>query len=388
MPKHAIGHTLFKGAVGIVLGLSLSVLPDIFFLLLGIILLVVFVVRVCRFGWRRDAMTALAVGVTVAVCALLPLKQLDVKVGPIAYDEMSLSDLCDRLRADYDVKCLVLGETRRTQRLSFSISEPLSRRQVLEKLSRETNRPLNFRYCGTNATVLFRGPLWHVLRGTEERCYRAATSCDRTEGAITPGIENTGNGCRRRLQTPIAAPESSESATGVASYSPNSPGCPRASQRPTRQECRLPWPAMGSLQPPVKEGQSDLRVRLSRHQREGRSVRLVVVEQREIPPRAVLLLQAQQDVGQMVLKGRPLLRGKLLDAQAPRNSGRSKRSSRPPGTTTRAGWAASGRCRARGSAQRADRARSSAPRRSPACRPRAASPGCRPASGPGCRRAG
>ena len=111
---------------------------------------------------------------------------------------------------------------------------------------------------------------------------------------------------------------------------------------------------------------------VQRHQGEGGTVRLVVVEHRKVPPGAVRLLQVQQDVGQVVLEVRPLAAREADRCTTPRSNGRNSRSSRPPGTTTRAGWAACVRCRARDFGQIAGRARFSTPRRSPACRPTAA----------------
>jgi hypothetical protein len=107
------------------------------------------------FGGRRDALPALITCLVVTFCFFLPTKQLDAKVGPIAYDDISLSGLCDRLREDYGIICRVPDRPGQACRLSFFTDRPLSRRKVLEKLSKETDRPLCIGFCATNATILF-----------------------------------------------------------------------------------------------------------------------------------------------------------------------------------------------------------------------------------------
>jgi hypothetical protein len=148
-------RNVVKLAVGIVLGLVLSVLPIAFFLLLSVALVIAACIRMFTRNWRCDAVTGLAACVVLTVCFFLPVKQLDVKVGPMAYPELSLSTLCDRLNADHGIICHVNGLSGHACRLSFSTKQPLSRREVLEKLSKETQRPLYIGYCGTSATILF-----------------------------------------------------------------------------------------------------------------------------------------------------------------------------------------------------------------------------------------
>jgi hypothetical protein len=147
-------HSLAKMGVGSVLGLILSVIPISVFALLTVALLTLSLVRVCV-NRRFDAGLILPACIAVIICFLLPVKQLDVRVGPMAYEGLSLSELCDRLYSEYGIICHVLDESGSPRRLSFSTDQPLSRRSVLEKLSRDTNRPLRIGYCLTNATILF-----------------------------------------------------------------------------------------------------------------------------------------------------------------------------------------------------------------------------------------
>lgn len=149
------GRTPASIAVGAVVGLVLSVIPICICLLLSVALLVVLFIRMRSLSWRRDAGTTVAVCIVLMVCFVLPVKQFDGKVGPMAYDDLSLSELCDRLYKDHGIVCFALGESAHASRISFSTSQPLSRRDVLKRLGRDTNRPLHIGYCLSGATILF-----------------------------------------------------------------------------------------------------------------------------------------------------------------------------------------------------------------------------------------
>ncbi len=106
-------------------------------------------------SWQHDAMAILTASVILIICAYMPIKQLDAKVDPIAYNNVSLAELCDRLYRDYGIVCCISDRSAQTYRLSFSTDRPLSQRAILEKLSCDTNRPLHIGYCGFGATILF-----------------------------------------------------------------------------------------------------------------------------------------------------------------------------------------------------------------------------------------
>ncbi len=155
--KRTAWRNVAQIAAGIALGLILSVIEPALFILTSVALAVIFFVRMCRVGWQRDALAVLTACAVMTLCLLLPTKQLDVKVGPFAYDDLPLSDLCARLREDHGIICRLSDRPGPTCRLSFCTDQPLSRRKVLEKLSQETNRRLHIGHCGTNATILFGG---------------------------------------------------------------------------------------------------------------------------------------------------------------------------------------------------------------------------------------
>ncbi len=104
----------------------------------------------------RGYLVVFAVGVvTIVVAILLPVKQLDGQVGPMDYERISLRDLSQRLRDDWDIRIMTCEPEAANTFLTFKTEERMSRRQVLEKLADETSRDLTIGYCGTGATFLF-----------------------------------------------------------------------------------------------------------------------------------------------------------------------------------------------------------------------------------------
>ncbi|HBO42993.1 MAG TPA: hypothetical protein DD670_03475 [Planctomycetaceae bacterium] len=143
--------------VGAIIAVVLSILPFELFLLMVSALLITAIVLAYRHVGKRGVTFIMALCVVLAVCALLPVKELDKKVGPIEYRNMTLFEVCEQLRIDHGIICLVLDSPAKECRISFLTDRPLSRRQVLQKLSKDTNRPLHIGYCGTGATLLFGG---------------------------------------------------------------------------------------------------------------------------------------------------------------------------------------------------------------------------------------
>jgi hypothetical protein len=142
-------------ALGVALGLLLAVQPPYVFIPLFLAIVIVVCTRACIVKWTCDVVAVLAMLLALTTCHFLPTKQLDVKVGPIAYPDMPLSELCTRLYQDYGIHCFVWDLSARTDRLTFSTPCTLSRRRVLEKLSHDTDRPLRIGYCGSEASILF-----------------------------------------------------------------------------------------------------------------------------------------------------------------------------------------------------------------------------------------
>jgi hypothetical protein len=154
-PRELARSNVVKAGIGLAVGLTVSVTPVAGAAVLTAALALVLFMRMRGHRWRRDLATAFAASFTVVICFLLPMKHLDVSVGPIAYEDLPLCELCVRLYKDYGIVCHVLDPPSRDERLSFSTPHPMSRREVLEELSRETNRPLYIGFCGTGATILF-----------------------------------------------------------------------------------------------------------------------------------------------------------------------------------------------------------------------------------------
>ena len=141
-----------KIAAGALIGLGLSVCPDIFFMAA---LVVILLVRACISNGRNEVVSGITACLVLTICFFLPVKELDTEVGPMAYYDITLPELCDRLHADWGIVCRLPGSSSETCRLTFITDQPMSRREVLEELSTVTRRRLKIGYCGTGATILF-----------------------------------------------------------------------------------------------------------------------------------------------------------------------------------------------------------------------------------------
>lgn len=81
--------------------------------------------------------------------------KLDQKVGPFHYGQMSIDELCQKLRSDHRVLVRADRETGTRMMANFGTDRSMSRRAVLEKLTRESDCDLCIGYCGTGATFPF-----------------------------------------------------------------------------------------------------------------------------------------------------------------------------------------------------------------------------------------
>jgi hypothetical protein len=107
-------------------------------------------------GGRARHLITCGVGLaTVAVAIVLPLKQLDGRVGPFRYGRMSLDQLTQTLQREHRVFVTTDNSIRTNVLDSFVTDRAMSRREVLEKLAKETDCELHIGYCGTSATLLF-----------------------------------------------------------------------------------------------------------------------------------------------------------------------------------------------------------------------------------------
>jgi hypothetical protein len=119
---------------------------------------------------------------TVAVAIVLPVKQLDRRVGPFRYGRMSLDQLTQRLEREHRVFVMVDESIRTNMIDSFVAERAMSRRDVLGKLAREAACELHIGYCGTGATFLFGAhPSFTRLHVRELKTVANATESIRSE---------------------------------------------------------------------------------------------------------------------------------------------------------------------------------------------------------------
>jgi hypothetical protein len=152
-------RTIISVASGIGMGVLISILPlpinALFILVFGLILLV----SLIRSPTRRNFLERLVeVGIAVVivtVAIILPVKELDRKVGPMHYESMAVDDVCAALGHDWHVRVISRPYRRSEKVITFHTSVPMSRLEILNKLAKETGGKLEVGYCGTSASFLF-----------------------------------------------------------------------------------------------------------------------------------------------------------------------------------------------------------------------------------------
>ena len=153
-------RTLWKHvALGFVSGVVISLMP------LELMLLVVpgLLIAGMLAAKRRppgSALTSYALaGIAglgaICLAILLPVKQLDGRVGPIHYDRMSLDDLCQALTKNDRVFVRAPYPQGTNIFLAFHTDRAMPRREVLQKLADDAACDLRIGFCGSGATILF-----------------------------------------------------------------------------------------------------------------------------------------------------------------------------------------------------------------------------------------
>ena len=162
------GHAV----LGLAEGALVSIMPlpiNFGFILLFLILWPISLVRSVTPVERMGHLIKIGVGVmTVVVAILLPVKHLDGRVGPMDYEPMSLYELSRHLYEDWRIPTMIYDSGATNTFLTFRIDKRVSRRFVLDKLAKDTDRELRIRRCGTGATFLFGAhPSFTTLRPRE-----------------------------------------------------------------------------------------------------------------------------------------------------------------------------------------------------------------------------
>ena len=148
-------NIILRLLLAITLGLALSVIPFEIAILLVVVMGIVALVRARHIHWPQTCALSCIAVLTMLICAALPVKQLDAKVGPLKYTNIPLQDICSRLHDDHGIVCSVLAETPRRELVSFATHKRMSRRDVLVELAEQTGLELRISNCGTGATILF-----------------------------------------------------------------------------------------------------------------------------------------------------------------------------------------------------------------------------------------
>lgn len=147
------------GFLGFVEGGLISVISyplDLWLIILFLGLCLIFIMRAASSVQKAGHFLTLVVGViTVVLAILLPVKQLDGRVGPMQYERVTLYDLYPRLSKDWGVKIMPYDPHLDNTFVTFKTDKKMSRLEVLQKLAEETDSDLRIMYCGNGATFLF-----------------------------------------------------------------------------------------------------------------------------------------------------------------------------------------------------------------------------------------
>src|ERR1035437_6972465 len=146
-------------AIGFVAGAITSIVPIELGILVvpGFLILWIFAARrrPTGHGLTSYVMAGIAALITITIAALLPVKHLDRKVGPLSYERMPLDDLCQALSRDYRVFARAPNPQGTNLFLAFHTEREMTRREVLQKLAADTDCDLHIGYCGNGASLLF-----------------------------------------------------------------------------------------------------------------------------------------------------------------------------------------------------------------------------------------
>jgi hypothetical protein len=148
---------LIEAILGIVFGAVVSILPlliNLLALILGLAILVTTVALVRGKNFIRKGVCIAAIFGTIAVCSILPNKELDQKIEPFQYCRISLGQLQDSLWEEHRIYVYTHDAKTRDRVVNFNVPGRMSKRMVLEKLVHETNLKLYLGACGTNSTIL------------------------------------------------------------------------------------------------------------------------------------------------------------------------------------------------------------------------------------------
>jgi len=144
---------------GILAGVVVSVIPWELAFLMTALLLVVFFVKFRHYAGTNSipvvSISVPAALAVVVVAVLLPVKHLDREVGPFIYRTMTLDELTRSLATDWEVYANPDYSASANVVVGFRTSEPMTRLEVLRKLSQETGSEIKIGYCLTGASFLF-----------------------------------------------------------------------------------------------------------------------------------------------------------------------------------------------------------------------------------------
>lgn len=147
---------LAGGGVGYLLALTWI---EVNLLLFPLTIALLVYVRTHKIPRIRRTGDGLIIGslVSLVLCGWLGPNYYEAKVGPARYENITLGELCYRLRNDWGFHLSAYHESAR-QVPRFEIPQPMARRAILRKLAQATGLVLKEGgFCGNGSTILHGG---------------------------------------------------------------------------------------------------------------------------------------------------------------------------------------------------------------------------------------
>jgi hypothetical protein len=144
--------------LGISIGVVVSISPpliNLLALILGLAIPVTTLALARGKNFGRKGLCIAAIFGTIAICRILPTKELDQKVEPFQYNRISLGQLQDSLWEKHRIYVHTYDANARERIVDFSVPSKMTKRMVLEKLARDTGLKLHLAACGTDSSILF-----------------------------------------------------------------------------------------------------------------------------------------------------------------------------------------------------------------------------------------
>jgi hypothetical protein len=111
-------------------------------------------VRSREYGFLPGGIARLAITAFIIIAAANAPKHLDRVVGPLRFESISLSELCQQLRREHEIPVAAVDDGAFEKIFLFATTARMSRREVVAELAKTTNREQHFAGCANGSSFL------------------------------------------------------------------------------------------------------------------------------------------------------------------------------------------------------------------------------------------